>query len=192
MMNCFELPEGYKEIFQINLVENRKMMLLLNGAAIMIAVIMAVVMVFFVPFTAILDVESGIYAPILRSVTILAGCFIYIILHELTHGVFIKKYSGKKAHYGFKGGCAYAGSDAYFDRKSYIVIALAPIVIWGVILLVLNFLVPIEWFWVVYIIQIMNVSGAVGDLYVTIKFSGMPEDILVTDCGVGMTVYSRN
>jgi len=68
---------------------------------------------------------------------------------------------------------------------------LAPVVFWGIVLAVINVLVPLEWFWVVYFIQIINLSGAAGDLYVTVKFSRLPSDILVQDYGVGMTVYSR-
>ena len=69
-------------------------------------------------------------------------------------------------------------------------IALAPIVLWGIVLAALNMLVPVEWFWVVYIIQIGNISGGTGDLYVTWKFSKMPDDILVHDSGIEMEVYS--
>ena len=92
---------------------------------------------------------------------------------------------------GFTGLYAYAGSEAYFNKRSYLVIALAPIVVWGVVLLILNFLVPTSWFWCVYFIQVCNVSGAAGDLYVSCKFSRLPADILIRDTGVSMTVYSR-
>ena len=85
---------------------------------------------------------------------------------------------------------AFAGSNDYYDKRSYIVIALAPIVVWGVVLLVLNLLVPVQWFWIVYWVQVSNISGAAGDLYVTYRFSRLPQDILVQDYGVGMTVYS--
>lgn len=57
-------------------------------------------------------------------------------------------------------------------------------------LAIINVLVPYEWFWVVYLIQLINLSGAAGDLFVTVRFSKMPKDILVRDYGVGMTVYS--
>ena len=56
---------------------------------------------------------------------------------------------------------------------------------------IINILVPKEWFWVVYLLQVFNISGAEGDFFVTVKFSKMPEDILVKDCGIGMTVYSE-
>ena len=55
----------------------------------------------------------------------------------------------------------------------------------------INALVPTSWFWVVYFLQVCNISGAAGDMFVTVKFAKMPEDILVKDSGVGMVVYSR-
>jgi hypothetical protein len=86
---------------------------------------------------------------------------------------------------------AYAGSEAYFNKKSYIIIALAPVVIWGAVLGVLCAVLPQSWFWVVYLIQIGNISGAAGDFYVTFKFLKLPKDILVNDTGVAMTVYTK-
>lgn len=76
-------------------------------------------------------------------------------------------------------------------KKAYIFIALAPVVLWGIVLAVINAFVPEAWFWVVYLLQVINLSGAAGDLFVTVKFSRFPKDILVRDYGVGMTVYSE-
>lgn len=86
---------------------------------------------------------------------------------------------------------AYAGSEAYFTKKRYFIIALAPVAVWGVVLLALCMLVPAPWFWTVYLIQIGNIAGAAGDFYVVWRFAAMPPDILVRDAGVDMTVYSR-
>ena len=97
----------------------------------------------------------------------------------------------KKVKYGFTGLYAFAGSDDYYSKKPYIFIALAPVVLWGVVLAVVNVLVPESWFWIVYMIQVANISGAAGDFFVTFRFSRFPEDILVKDYGVGMVVYSK-
>jgi hypothetical protein len=70
-------------------------------------------------------------------------------------------------------------------------IALSPIIALGLVLAVLNLILPLAWFWVIYIIQITNVSGAVGDLFLSVRFARMPRDILIKDTGVSMTVYSR-
>ena len=115
---------------------------------------------------------------------------LYIILHEFVHGITMKLCGTKKVKYGFKGVYAFAGSEDYYDKKSYLTIALAPVVLWGILLTILSLVVPTQWFWVVYFIQISNISGAAGDMYVTARFSKLPDDILVKDYGVGMTVYS--
>ena len=82
------------------------------------------------------------------------------------------------------------GSAALLARIIYTVIALAPIVVWGIVLGILNFMVPISWFYVVYFIQVGNISGAAGDLYVTWLLSRMPKDILIQDAGVAMQVFA--
>ena len=97
----------------------------------------------------------------------------------------------KKVKYGFTGLYAYAGSNDFYSKGAYIFIALAPVVLLGAVLLVVNFFVSVEWFWVVYFIQIINLSGASGDYFVTIKFLTLPKDVLITDYGVGMKVYSK-
>ena len=117
--------------------------------------------------------------------------FVYLILHELVHGVAMKICGTKKVKYGFTGLYAFAGSEDFYDKKAYIFIALAPVVFWGIVIAVINLFVPLEWFWVVYFLQIINLSGAAGDLYVTIKFFRLPSDILVKDTGIMMTVYAK-
>ena len=159
--------------------------------ALVIGVIMAVPMHFVVSVLTLFDMEQGIGAYALRFVVLMAGVVIYIILHELVHGIAMKLCGTKKVKYGFAGTYAFAGSTDYYDKKNYFFIALAPVILWGVVLAILNVFVPEQWFWVVYYIQIANVSGAAGDLYVTVKFSKMPKDILVTDSGVEMKVYSK-
>ena len=42
-----------------------------------------------------------------------------------------------------------------------------------------------------YVIQIVNVSGAVGDLYVTWLTLHMPKDVLILDNGMEMRYYVK-
>ena len=93
----------------------------------------------------------------------------------------MKYFSGAPVRYGFTGLYAYARSEAYFTKKRYFIIALAPVAVWGVVLLALCMLVPAPWFWTVYLIQIGNIAGAAGDFYVVWRFAAMPPDILVRD-----------
>ena len=185
------LPDDYKEIYAVNLQKNKKMAIIVNLIAVAIAVIMAVPMHFVVPFSTVFSMENGLFPYILRFAALIILMFLYLILHELVHGIAMKLCATKKVKYGFTGMYAFAGSKDYYDKKAYIFIALAPVVLWGIVLAVINPFVPVEWFWIVYLIQIMNVSGAAGDLFVTVTFSHLPKDILVQDYGVSMTVFSK-
>ncbi len=191
MNNQSSLPQDYEQIYELDLQKDKKLAVFVNLLAIVIAVVMTVPMCFLVPITTLFDMSQGIGAYSIRFITIAVSMIVYMVLHELVHGAFIRIYSGKNATYGFTGLYAYAASNSFFNKKSYIIIALAPIIILGIVLLILNIAIPISWFWVIYLIQIMNISGAAGDMYVTVKFSRMPKDILVFDHGVGMKVYAR-
>lgn len=186
------LPEGYKEIYSIDLQKDKKMSLLVNLIAIAIAILLVVPMIFLVPISTLFSTENGFGDYAIRFLALIVFMIVYMVLHELVHGIAMKMCGTEKIRYGFTGMYAFAGSDDYYGKKPYIFIALAPVVLWGIVLAIITPLVPIEWFWVVYFIQIINISGAAGDLFVTVRFSRLPKDILVKDHGVGMTVYSRS
>lgn len=185
------LPDGYREISSINLQKNKKTALLVNVLAVVIALLLVVPMCFVVPFSSLFSMECGMLKYFIRFVVLIVSTIVYLILHELVHGISMKICGTKKVKYGFTGMYAYAGSTDYYGKKSYVFIALAPVVLFGIILAIVNVFVPYEWFWVVYFVQIFNLSGAAGDLYVTVKFSRFPRDILVQDYGVGMKVFSK-
>ena len=186
------LPDGYREALKIDLQTDKRLALLVNGAALLIGIAMAVPAHFYIPITALFDCSECILPYLLRFLCLVAGLLLYIVLHELVHGIAMKLCGTRKVNYGFTGLYAFAGSSDYYGKAAYRFIALAPIVVWGVVLGVACALVPPVWFWVVYWIQITNISGAAGDLYVTIRLARLPGDILVQDSGVSMTVYANS
>lgn len=191
-MKSFQtLPEGYSEIYNVNLQKDKKIALLINFVGLVISLILAVPMDFVVPISTLFSMDNGFAAYCIRFGALIALYILYMVLHEAVHGIAMKICGTKKIKYGFTGLYAFAGSDDYYDKKSYIFIALAPVVLLGIVLAVINTFVPQDWFWVIYFIQIGNLSGAAGDLFVTIKFSRFPKDILVKDYGVGMHVFSK-
>lgn len=183
------LPEDYGEIYSLNLQKDKRTAIIVNLLALAIAAVMAVSMNFFVPVTSVFDMSGGIVRYFSRLAALIVLMVLYMVLHELVHGIAMKLCGTKRVKYGFTGLYAFAGSEDYYDKKSYIFIALAPIVLWGTVLAAVNFFVPTEWFWIVYMIQLMNISGAAGDLFAAVKFSRMPKNILIQDSGVSMRVF---
>ena len=183
------LPEDYGEIYSLNLQKDKRAAIIINLLALAIAAVMAVSMNFFVPVTSFFDLSGGIVRYFLRFAALIVLMVLYMVLHELVHGIAMKLCGTKRVKYGFTGLYAFAGSEDYYDKKSYIFIALAPIVLWGTVLAAVNFFVPTEWFWIVYMIQLINISGAAGDMFAAVKFSRMPKNILIQDSGVSMRVF---
>ena len=178
----FELPEGYKEIEKIDFKKDKKLSLFINVAALILILIL---------FFAGLIFNRYFYLNYASFFIVIISGILYIIGHELIHGVFIRIYSGKKPKIGFTLMYAYAGSDAYFNKKQYVIIALAPVVFFGIIFLLLNIFLPSEWFWTIYLLQIFNLSGAAGDFYMTNLMTKLPADVLVHDSGTAMNIYYR-
>ena len=185
------LPDGYQECEKIDLVKNRKQMLLVNGLSIllMLAVIGLGILIQPKGAEVIFDFEHNAMAIALKCLVICLGAIVYIVGHEAVHGVFMWYYSRIRPCFGFSFSYAYAGSDIYFFKKPYLVIAIAPLAVWTALLCACLLLVPAGWFWVVWFIQIANISGAAGDLYVFFRMLQKPQNTLVQDTGTAMTVY---
>ena len=181
---------GYKECTRIDLVKNKKEALLVNIYGIIIMVVMAV----FIPLLimgGIIEFNLETTFPIF-FIVLLISLILYIPLHEIVHGIVLKKYTDEKLSFGWKLVYAYCGSkEAVVDRKEYYAVALAPLLVFSVVfisLMVLNPSLSLVW----YVMEIMNVSGSVGDIYVSIKLKKeKSRDILITDSGTDMSFWSR-
>lgn len=181
---------GYKECTRIDLVKNKKEALLVNIYGIIIMVIMAV----FIPLLimgGIIEFNLETTFP-LFFIVLLISLILYIPLHEIVHGIVLKKYTDEKLSFGWKLVYAYCGSkEAVVDRNEYYAVALAPLLVFSVVfisLMVLNPSLSLVW----YVMEMMNVSGSVGDIYVSIKLrKEKSRDILITDSGTNMSFWSR-
>ncbi len=184
------IPAGYRETGAVDLEKDRRLSFWLNAAAGVAAVALFVLAHFlFVPVTELFGREESLWEVLLPALLI-AGLLAYLVLHELTHAVFMRRLGAKQVRFGFNGIYAYAGStENFFDRPSYAMIALAPLVVWGILFTVLLILVPRSWFWVIYVLQVSNLAGSCGDLYVSFRIFRMQESVLVRDTGIQMTFF---
>ena len=185
-MNTARLPASYVPVRKIDLQKNIRQAILVNAGCLVLLILMILIGCLFHPAGMIFSSPALLlYNALIMSL----GLAVYMLLHEWTHGFFMKKFSGVKPKYGFTGLYAYAKCDAFFDRKSYLIIGLSPIVLWGAVLSVICCLVPPQLFWGVYLIQAFNIAGAAGDLYTTVILCRMPKEVLVYDFGASMFFY---
>ena len=188
MKSTWTLPEGYAQKFLIDLKDNKKQFWIVNGLSI--AIMLLLLAIFWqLMWHGFIELH---FEGLPRQALIMAlGTVAYIPLHELVHGLCIRRFSGKRAHYGFTLVYAYAGSECYFNKHDYLIIAAAPVVVWGVVFLALMFLLPVNWRWVPCVWQLFNLSGAAGDFYVFHRLGKQPDTILCQDTGVKMAVFDR-
>jgi len=182
------LPKEYTHLSTIDLANNKEAMKNVNMLSLVLLV--AVFLLGFVlrpGFAVFAENKNLIFAAFLAA---LMGFALYAVLHEAVHGLSMWYFSKRKPRFGVSLQYAYAGSDAYFARLPYLVGALAPLVVWSIVLLIAALLTSGIWFWVVWFVQAGNVSGSAGDLYVFVLVRRMPKDILVQDDGVSMRIYA--
>ena len=184
-----KLPSGYRLVREVDVQKNKKLSVWLNVVPLFVVAGMII-------GALVLRKPEG---PVEMNNTILfifLGTTLVAVLqmkvHVWIHGIFIHYFCGEKPQHGFNGRHVYTGQkDAYFSKSHYIVIALAPVVLLGALLLVLNFLFPV-WFWAIYFLQAVNLSNAVANLYVTALLSKLPADTLCNDDGLSVRFYSAS
>ena len=191
MKSLNELPHGYISKLHISMQNDKRTMLTINIIGIVITVLMIIIMNAFVPLVQLIDGMRISDLLIMTSVLIFSY-IAYIVLHELTHAAVMKAVGGGKVRFGFTGMYAFAGStEDFFDKAAYRLIALAPLFVWGIVFAVLQAALPLSWSWVIWMLQVGNVGGSAGDVYVTLKLMRMPSTILINDTGLEVTVYDE-
>ncbi|MGJ7441738.1 DUF3267 domain-containing protein [Aquipuribacter sp. MA13-6] len=122
-------------------------------------------------------------------VVTLVACGVYMVLHELTHGAALRLLSDSGPSFAVRFPYLSTGSDAYLSRSTYIRVALAPAVVWGLVLLVAILLAPADWFLTLYVLTVLNLAGSAGDVVLVRAVLGVPQDALVRDDGRRTTVW---
>ena len=126
---CYrELPADYILHETVDLQKNKKQFWIVNGLSFAIALIFVIIGEFIQP---IFDYDCQPWEHLLFAALLLIGMALYMVLHELTHGIFLYSFTKVRPKFGFVGWAAYCGNTAYCDKRHYIVVALAPVLVWG-------------------------------------------------------------
>lgn len=133
------------------------------------------------------------FTKILVLLLLVVGFIVYIVLHELVHGVVYKAFTKRKLTFGVTMTCAYCGvPDVFVYRTASLCALLAPFVIFSIAFIVpMFFLQNTVWFLLLAALFAMHFGGCVGDLYVTVLYVFKFRDgkTLMRDTGPVQTFY---
>lgn len=165
------LPENYQEVLSWKVTGKPMRLIALNIVGAILFILLGMIFSSLAIGLGKMPSEGNFRLGLLEMGLVIAGIVLTLILHELTHGLVMQMF-GAKPKYGiiWKGLMLYATSPGYaYHRNNYVVIALAPFVFISV-LVVLGMLVLQGTAWVVLlaICGVVNASGAVGDMWITI------------------------
>ena len=184
-------PEGFKNKKTIDLKADKKLWLSINGAALAAAAALVLLGCLYEPVTRFFD-AAGAWRLLLRFVLLLVGMGVYFFLNEYIRRFMIEKVTGKAALVVREKPCVFTAPARCLTVKEYLKISFAPVLALGALLLLLMLILPAKLFWQVYIMQIINLAGAAGDVYTAYMLLKMKKDVQIEDDVTSITIWSKN
>jgi hypothetical protein len=186
------LPDGYVQVFSIDLATNKTMAIVLNLAALGV-----ILLTFW-----LLAIFAGWARPELTGAAFSLGfnltdllwlvvlVVVNMVLHELIHGVFFWLFTHSRPVFGLSLSYAFAAApDWYIPMSQYWIIGLAPLILIGITgLLVMAFGPPGSILPAGVVIG-FNTGGAVGDMWIIYKLFRRSPTCLVKDTGHSIHFY---
>lgn len=134
--------------------------------------------------------KSTLHGGLIAVITIV-GLVTYMILHELTHGLTISLLSKTKSKYAIRFPFLTTGTEAYLNKRSFIIVCLSPSVLFGLIIGILLFFIPQDYFLSLFTIFGLNFAGSSGDYYQTYIVMKTKRESLIKDDGEKTNIFQE-
>ena len=187
------LPEGYRKAFVVDPGSGRL------GSRLKTAVMLTELVLFAVIYFVYVRPRTGEIAAgftVLKCVCFIIAYFLYIVMHELTHGVVYKLLTKKKLTVGFKPPTAYCGvMGIYAYRITALASLLAPLTVFSIIFAAAFFVIDDSFVKaLVLALLALHLAGCVGDLYNIglLLFRFRDPDVLREDTGPKQIYFTKN
>ena len=188
----YNLPSDYKLKNEID-ATNKKTGIIFNLFAF---VIMAIVIVgfYFIKKIKIIFNEENLGRYYVATIVFLISMILYVILHELVHGIAYKTLTKQKLTFGLTLTCAFCGvPNIYTTRKTSLIALLSPFTVFTVAFDLLVGFMPNDIIGLYAIILLaIHIGGCIGDLYCTyLLLFKLPKNTIINDTGPKQTFYVK-
>jgi hypothetical protein len=186
------VPDDYQEVLSWKVTEKSIRVIALNIFGVLLFIVFGMIFSSIAIRLGRLPSEGNFRLGLSSLSLAIAGIVVTLVLHELTHGLIMQMF-GASPKYGiiWKGLMLYATSPGYaYRRNNYVAIALAPFVlISALVILGMWILQGTSWVALLCVCGIVNASGAVGDMWITMIVLRYAATAYVMDERDGIRVF---
>jgi hypothetical protein len=192
-----ELPPTYQPVETIDVSKDRRLLVLLNLAGILIMLLTGWAILAFAAGLRGQAVAKSVawltaHTPgwILGIAAFILLTVLYILVHEAFHGIFFWLFTRSRPKFAFHGAYAYAAAPGWFVRRNpYLLTALAPLAFMSLIGLLIIAFAPPAWIFPTWIVIMFNAGGATGDIWVAIRLLRRPARTYICDQGDAVSFF---
>ena len=190
-----ELPSNYELIYSID-AKSKKIGIIFT--IVSLAILLVVMGLCIIPLLinkVSIEINRGSTGLLIAYVIFMVALFLYIILHELVHGIVYKALTKQKLTFGLTWSCAFCGvPNIYCYRKTALYALAAPLTVFSIVLIPLTvylyFVDPIYYLMSAFILG-LHLGGCCGDMYMMwlllARFKS--NKTLIKDTGPAQTIY---
>ena len=190
-----ELPSNYELIYSID-AKSKKIGIIFT--IVSLAILLVVLGICIVPLLinkVSIEINRGSTGLLIAYVIFIVALFLYIILHELVHGIVYKALTKQKLTFGLTWSCAFCGvPNIYCYRKTALYALAAPLTVFSIVLIPLTvylyFVDPVYYLMSAFILG-LHLGGCCGDMYMMwlllARFKS--NKTLIKDTGPAQTIY---
>ena len=189
------LPGGYRLAKKMDASDFGFGLILTLGSLVLFVICLALVLL---PLAFNIEALTSLNANRLTKILVIycVVTLVYLILHELTHGVAYKSMTGERLTFGIKWNCAFCGVPNILTyRKTSLVALYAPFVLFTLIFLpalVYAWFVSQDAYLILGLVFATHISGCIGDLYMghVLLTKYKSPTTLLNDTGPCVTIFT--
>ncbi len=184
-----KLPVGY-ETQTVDPDTDKKLKIEIYAASAAAAAVLIVLGCLIKDISLLFD-AAGAFALIIRFILIVLFIAASLIGQEYLRCFILGKLTSKPARVVRGRLSAWIEYKCWLDRKSYIIVSLAPAAAVCLLMLLLMLVVPDKLFWQCYVIFTVSLAGAAGDVYVAYRLLREKRDVRVKNEGYNILIATE-
>jgi len=186
------LPDHFRLAWNLDIKHNTRLNVILQIAGLGWLLLSGWLLSLLIQFIRPEAITVGFKIDILTMLGIMVILVATILLHELVHGLFFWIFSHHKPEFGLGLGYAFAAMpDWFFPKWQYMFVGLSPLALITATGLLFCIFIPANWLPTLLFGMVINIGGAIGDIYVCWRIAIDEKDVCIRDTGDGFELYRR-